>query len=129
MSVRWFLVGPARSGSCVHIDPLSTSAWNTVLVGRKRWVLFPPDTQKKIGTLSDPNLVNNMQSAILSCFRSAKGVTVLLPGEDDEAVNYFTDLLPRIKKEHPDLNIIEFIQEPGQTVFVPGLSTFRLGRL
>ena len=45
---RWILLGPTRSGSSVHVDPLATSAWNTVLVGRKRWVLFPPETPKSI---------------------------------------------------------------------------------
>ncbi len=72
---RWFLMGPERSGSCVHLDPLATSAWNTVIVGRKRWVLFPPGTPRAI----------------------VKGLEVIKKGEDDEAINYFVDLLPRIK--------------------------------
>lgn len=39
---RWLLLGPERSGSAVHYDPLSTSAWNTLISGRKLWFLAPP---------------------------------------------------------------------------------------
>jgi dTDP-4-dehydrorhamnose 3,5-epimerase-like enzyme len=45
---------------------------------------------------------------------------VLLPGEDDEAIHYFVDLLPRIRRKYPEMEIVEFIQEEGETVFVPG---------
>jgi histone arginine demethylase JMJD6 len=45
---RWILIGPQRSGSCIHTDPLATHAWNTLIVGQKRWVLFPPHVSKEI---------------------------------------------------------------------------------
>lgn len=40
---RWIIIGSAGSGSSFHIDPNSTSAWNAVVNGSKKWVLFPPD--------------------------------------------------------------------------------------
>ena len=103
---RWFLVGPERSGTCVHTDPLGTSAWNTVIRGRKRWVLFPPETPRSI----------------------AKALDVIRSGEDDEAINYFVTFLPRLRELQkqqrqqgkPTFTMIEFTQFAGETVFVPG---------
>ncbi|KAJ1454152.1 hypothetical protein M885DRAFT_522319 [Pelagophyceae sp. CCMP2097] len=95
---RWWLLGPKRSGTCAHVDPLGTSAWNTVVSGRKRWVLFEPGTSKVV----------------------AKGSKLCADWEDDEACNYFVDILPRIRKHHAHARRVEFIQEPGETVYVPG---------
>lgn len=41
---RWLIVGPMRSGSSFHKDPNTTSAWNAVVRGEKKWVMFPPDS-------------------------------------------------------------------------------------
>ncbi|KAJ3031298.1 hypothetical protein HK097_005480, partial [Rhizophlyctis rosea] len=40
---RWLIMGPERSGSSFHVDPNSTSAWNAVITGRKKWILYPPE--------------------------------------------------------------------------------------
>lgn len=103
---RWVLVGPERSGSTVHIDPLATNAWNTLLHGKKRWVLFPPHVQKGI----------------------VKGRGLIFREEDDESIHYFMTILPRIKQkaaamknhgDYRDFACYEFTQNAGQTVFVP----------
>lgn len=42
-SFRWILVGPPRSGSTWHKDPNHTSAWNALISGEKKWIMYPPD--------------------------------------------------------------------------------------
>ncbi|CAM9879072.1 unnamed protein product, partial [Sphacelaria rigidula] len=80
---RWLLVGPKRSGSIVHIDPMGTSAWNTLLSGRKLWVLSPP------GTLNV--LEGNRKPGDSGISESDKELE-----SEVEAINYFIDVLPRV---------------------------------
>lgn len=103
---RWWLLGPKRSGTCVHIDPLATGAWNTLISGQKRWVLFPPHVSKSI----------------------VKGSGLVRRDEDDEAVHYFSFILPRIKRKasmlkgipkYKDFCCFEFTQNAGETIYVP----------
>jgi len=75
---RWFLIGPKRSGSEVHQDPLGTSAWNCSTSGRKRWVMIPPT----------PGLDK----------KTVRGRKYTEDHEDDEAIHYFDFILPRLKE-------------------------------
>ena len=43
---KWLIHGPERSGSSFHVDPNGTSAWNAVISGKKRWILFKPEVNK-----------------------------------------------------------------------------------
>lgn len=93
---RWIALGPRRSGTVMHQDPLCTNAWNTLLHGRKRWVLLHPELPRSV----------------------AKAKHVMSKGDDDEAVNVFLDLLPRLREK--GVATTEFVQYPGETVFLPG---------
>ena len=102
---RWFLIGPKRSGSEVHQDPLGTSAWNTSVKGHKRWLFIPPGQ----GITQDFVRGNHLKKQ----------------DEDKEAIHYFDLILPRLKQQENRENgklpvIIECIQYPGETMFVPG---------
>ncbi|KAI7861498.1 hypothetical protein BDF14DRAFT_1738517, partial [Spinellus fusiger] len=102
---RWLVMGGARSGTGIHIDPLGTSAWNALLQGHKRWCLFPPATPKHI---IDPPM----------------------KPYDHEGVSWFSTVFPKFKvRNSPEgdnrtlgerLGMVEVLQRPGETIFVPG---------
>ncbi|XP_075082440.1 lysine-specific demethylase JMJ21 isoform X1 [Nicotiana tabacum] len=95
---RWLIIGPERSGASWHVDPALTSAWNTLLCGRKRWALYPPG-------------------------RVPSGVTVHVNEEDGDvsidtpsSLQWWLDFYPLLAEEDKP---IECTQLPGETIFVP----------
>lgn len=88
---RWILIGPARSGTGLHIDPLGTHAWVTLLEGAKRWVLFPYGTDKETIGMQDPQIPSALW------FSS----------------HWYQQSLQQVP------GAIEVLQLPGETVYVP----------
>lgn len=89
---RWVLMGPPRSGTGLHIDPLWTNAWVTLLEGTKRWILIPPNVVPHLPVgagLQEPQI----PSAIW--FRNYYEQVSQLEG------------------------VVEILQQAGETVFVP----------
>lgn len=97
---RWLGVGPRRSGTVMHQDPLCTSAWNTLIAGKKLWLLLPPETPEEV----------------------AKARDVMQPGDDEEAeaINHFLDRLPRQRaRNNPAFKPMVLVQRAGDSVFIP----------
>ncbi|KAI9097565.1 hypothetical protein K1719_025336 [Acacia pycnantha] len=95
---RWLIIGPERSGASWHVDPALTSAWNTLLSGRKRWALYPPG-------------------------KVPLGVTVHVNEEDGDvnietpsSLQWWLDFYPLLADEDKP---IECTQLPGETIYVP----------
>mmetsp|Transcript_18090 Transcript_18090/g.26770 ORF Transcript_18090/g.26770 Transcript_18090/m.26770 type:complete len:224 (+) Transcript_18090:719-1390(+) len=91
---KWILIGPARSGTGLHIDPLWTNAWVTVLQGSKRWMLFPKETPPVEIGMQEPQI---------------------------PSVIWFRDYYDKVTaKDWPiEWKPVEVLQQAGETVFVP----------
>ncbi|CAN0143016.1 unnamed protein product [Ascophyllum nodosum] len=86
---RWLLIGPKRSGSAPHNDPLGTSAWNTLITGRKLWFLAPPYFEDIVDNTDDVNVIK-----------------------------WFIEELPKLSAKYRD-DFMMYVQHPGETMLVP----------
>jgi hypothetical protein len=98
---RWMLIGPKNSGSNIHIDPLATSAWNMLLIGRKLWILFPPDIDET--ELKSATSLNSESKEDALDFCAAGWMVHILS-------NLSADVYSRR---------VQFVQQKGETIFVP----------
>ena len=98
---QWMICGPHGSGSAFHIDPNATHAWNAPILGRKRWILYPP-------SVTPPGV-----------HPSPDGDTVTMPLSIGEWLLTFGSQhfqnRSKSKRDRP----IECIVEPGDLIFVP----------
>uniref|UniRef100_A0A7E4UYR7 JmjC domain-containing protein n=1 Tax=Panagrellus redivivus TaxID=6233 RepID=A0A7E4UYR7_PANRE len=95
---RWFIIGPRRSGTNIHVDPLGSSAWNALLEGVKLWCLFPPNTPRHI-------------------LKPKLGIT----NNPDAAITWFTQVYPLLRKR-PYCDIYTptvCLQRAGEVMYVP----------
>ncbi|GMF30158.1 unnamed protein product [Phytophthora fragariaefolia] len=94
---RWIVIGPQRTGAPWHQDPARTSAWNSLVKGRKRWAIYPPD--------SPPPGVNVGKNGE---YRDS--------GLDMPSLMWYLHVYPTLT---PDQKPLEIIQEEGETIYVP----------
>ncbi len=97
------LVGPSSSHTYMHIDNLYTSAWNTVVVGRKYWIMIQPKVRPTpaVGESSE-------QKPWHDC-------------AEDEVMKKGTipQMIAHLQETEPDRFFYTFVQHPGDTVFIP----------
>jgi len=96
---RWFLCGLRGSGSAIHVDPRGTAAWNALLAGAKRWWFFPPNQSQSFAETIGADSVGFQPQPPLQWWRE------------------------RVKQDDgrrmEQLGMLEVVQLPGETVFVP----------
>jgi hypothetical protein len=85
-----------------HIDPNLTHAWNVSIVGRKKWIFYPPH-------ICPPGVI-----------RSRDGAEVTVPISTAEWLLTFWSFHLEMRK-HPDPGSrpLEVVSGPGDLVFVP----------
>lgn len=127
---RWFVMGPARSGTNVHIDPLATSAWNALLQGG--WVRLAPagsascllrvalqaSIRQCVLASHPPTIPRHAGHKRWCVFPAGTPLDLLKPaGVEKEAAAWFTHVWPRTQQADwpAAYRPIDVVQGPGET--------------
>jgi len=121
-SVQGFVIaGPAGAGGMLHIDPDSTSYWNALVHGRKRWMFL---TEEELSSLADlvvskglTQEVANLTSPKSSAQATSRHVKKLL--KKLPAIVWFGKLLPLLQKADVDFARREVTVQAGELVYGP----------
>ncbi|CAK9061709.1 unnamed protein product [Durusdinium trenchii] len=121
-SVQGFVIaGPAGAGGMLHVDPDSTSYWNALVHGRKRWMFL---TYEELTALADLIVSNGLaeEAANLTQARplvqaTTKSVKKLL--KKVPAIYWFGKLLPLLEKANVDFARSEVVVQGGELVYGP----------
>ena len=110
---RWLLIASAGSGSCWHVDPYNTSAWNAVLAGSKRWALYPPASP-----FPPPGTQGRHPVPAYGADRKNWGISSpwLWAENEKGAKDYFERVLPSLAEEEQPQQCM--VRE-GELLFVP----------
>ena len=98
----WLILGPERSGSAWHVDPNATSAWNAVVCGSKKWILWPPGSPPP-GVVASPDGAHVAQPSSLV----------------DWYLNFYDALEHGAARGRGSKRHVECTLRPGELLFVP----------
>lgn len=96
----------------MHFDPLALIAWNSVIAGRKLWIIFDECTPEEVATGQ--------------IFMDKITRTPNTPNILNEAVGWFHQVWPQLRNYLIENKLVQkykprlLIQYPGETIFVPG---------
>ena len=133
---RW-LIGPPRSGTGMHQDPIGTTAWNALLYGRKRWVIMSPkcDEKEVVNGEIEQGFMGIAGDAFEIRSDSDDEETILLKKQlklkeeeekkkhqliDNSGIKWFNTIYPKLinSSEHK-AKMYEFVQEAGDILYLP----------
>jgi len=98
---QWIILSDKRTGSELHTDPHVTTAWNSLLTGYKWWVVLPA----------------HLKESDFECKSSCSGSDA----EQELSVDkWYNHVLPQLRsRSWYGKKPIEFIQKPGDTLYLP----------